>query len=93
MLYYTHVHKNAPLAAELPVGLCPQHQTSAGKIKKRRVRKGANPAARALRLAAQGCHHAKNALGAFYRRIQARCGGAKAVVATGARSPNGSIVC
>jgi transposase len=64
------------------LGLCPQHQSSAGKIKKRRVRKGANPAARALRLAAQGCHHAKNALGAFYRRIQARCGGAKAVVAT-----------
>jgi hypothetical protein len=35
-----------------------------------------------LRLAAQGCHHAKNALGAFYRRLQARAGGAKAVVAT-----------
>src|SRR3954471_12367003 len=32
--------------------------------------------------AAQGCHHAKNALGAFYRRIQARAGGAKAIVAT-----------
>jgi transposase len=64
------------------LGLCPQHQASAGKVKSRRTRKGANPAARALRLAAQGCHHAKNALGAFYRRIQARCGGAKAVVAT-----------
>jgi hypothetical protein len=33
-------------------------------------------------MAAQGCHHAQNALGAFSRRIQARCGGAKAVVAT-----------
>ena len=33
-------------------------------------------------MAAQGCHHAPNALGAFYRRIQARCGVAKAVVAT-----------
>ena len=64
------------------LGLCPQHQGSAGRIKSRRVRRGANPAARALRLAAQGCHHAKNALGAFYRRIQARCGGPKAVVAT-----------
>jgi transposase len=64
------------------LGLCPQHQGSAGKIKSRRTRRGANPAARALRLAAQGCHHAKNALGAFYRRIQARCGGPKAVVAT-----------
>ena len=33
-------------------------------------------------MAAAGCHHAKNALGAFYRRIAARSGGAKAVVAT-----------
>ena len=33
-------------------------------------------------MAAQGCHHAKNALGAFYRRIRARCGGIKAVFAT-----------
>jgi transposase len=64
------------------LGLCPQHRSSAGKIFKRRVRRGANRAARALRMAAQGCHHAKNALGAFYRRIQARCGGAKAIVAT-----------
>jgi transposase len=64
------------------LGLCPQHQGSAGRIKSRHTRRGANPAARALRLAAQGCHHAKNALGAFYRRIQARCGGPKAVVAT-----------
>jgi transposase len=64
------------------LGLCPQHQGSAGKIKSRRVRRGQNRAARALRLAALGCHHAKSALGAFYRRIQARCGGAKAVVAT-----------
>jgi transposase len=64
------------------LGLCPQHRGSAGKIFSRRVRRGANRAGRALRMAAQGCHHAKNALGAFYRRIQARCSGAKAVVAT-----------
>lgn len=64
------------------LGLCPQHRGSAGKIFKRRTRRGANRVARALRLAAQGCHHAKNALGAFYRRIQARCGGPKAIVAT-----------
>jgi transposase len=64
------------------LGLCPQHQGSAGKIKSRRVRRGSNRAARALRLAALACHHAKNALGAFYRRIQARAGGGKAVVAT-----------
>jgi transposase len=64
------------------LGLCPQHQGSAGKIKSRRVRRGSNRAARALRLAAQGCHRAANALGAFYRRIAARAGGGKAVVAT-----------
>ena len=35
-----------------------------------------------MRLAARGCHHAKNALGAFYRRIQIRTGAPKAIVAT-----------
>jgi transposase len=64
------------------LGLCPQHRGSAGKIKSRRIRRGANRAALAFRMAGQGCHHAKNALGAFYRRIQARAGGVKAVVAT-----------
>ncbi len=64
------------------LGLCPQHRGSAGKIFNRRIRRGANRAARALRMAAQGCHHAKNAMGSFYRRIQARSGGAKAIVAT-----------
>ena len=64
------------------LGLCPQHRGSAGKIFQRRTRRGANRAARALRMAAQGCHRAKNALGAFYRRIQARAGGTKAVTAT-----------
>ena len=64
------------------LGLCPQHRGSAGRIKSRRLRGGANRAARAFRLAAQGCHHAKNAMGAFYRRIQARSGGGKAIVAT-----------
>ena len=64
------------------LGLCPLEDESGGKDKGRRRRRRANRAARALRLAAQGCHHAKNAMGAFYRRIQARCGGPKAVVAT-----------
>jgi transposase len=64
------------------LGLCPQHRGSAGHIKSRRIRRSANRAARALRMAAQGCHHAKNAMGAFYRRIQMRNGGPRAVVAT-----------
>jgi transposase len=64
------------------LGLSPQAQKSAGKVKSSRVRRGQNRAARALRLAAQGCHHAKNALGAFFRRSRARLGAPKAVVAT-----------
>jgi len=64
------------------LGLCPQHQGSADKVYRRRVRRGANRAARALRMAAQGCHRAENALGAFYRRLRARAGGGKALVAT-----------
>jgi transposase len=64
------------------LGLCPQHQGSAGKIRSRRVRRGANRAGRALRLAVQACHRTKHALGAFYRRNQARAGAPKAIVAT-----------
>jgi hypothetical protein len=62
--------------------LLPRHH---GKERRRPSTKavgGGLNAARAFRMAAQGCHHAKNALGAFYRRIQARCGGPKAIVAT-----------
>src|SRR6516164_888979 len=47
------------------LGLSPQHQGSAGKIRSRRVPRGANRAGRALRMAVQGCYHAKHALGAF----------------------------
>ncbi len=36
-----------------------EHQGSAGKIKSRRIRRGQNRAARALRLAGQGCHLVK----------------------------------
>jgi transposase len=64
------------------LGLSPQHQGSAGKIRSRRVLHGACRAGRALRIAVQGCHHAQHALGAFYRRIQARAGAPKAIVAT-----------
>ena len=64
------------------LGLSPQHQGSAGRIRSRRIARGACRAGRALRVAVQGCHHAKHALGAFYRRIQARAGGPKAIVAT-----------
>src|SRR5207249_1110934 len=58
------------------LGLCPQHRGSNQRIFSRRVRKGANRAARAFRMAGQGCYRAKNALGAFYRRRAGSCGGA-----------------
>jgi transposase len=64
------------------LGLSPQHQGSGGKIRSRRVHRGASRAGRALRLAVQGCYQAQNVLGAFYRRIRARAGAPKAVVAT-----------
>src|SRR5262249_50035796 len=64
------------------LGLSPQHQLSAGKIRSRRVQRGASRAGQTLRLAAQGCYHAHHVFGAFYRRIQARAGSPKAVVAT-----------
>jgi hypothetical protein len=64
------------------LGLSPLHRVSAGRVRSRHVRRGANRLARAFRLAVQSCHHAKNALGAFYRRIQARAGAPKALVAT-----------
>jgi transposase len=64
------------------LGLSPLHRGSAGKVRSRGVRPGTNRVGLALRVAVQGCHHAKNALGAFYRRIQARSGAPKAIVAT-----------
>jgi transposase len=64
------------------LGLCPQHQSLAGKVHRRSVRRGAHRAGLAFRLAARGCHHANHALGAFYRRIQMRAGAPKAMVAT-----------
>jgi transposase len=64
------------------LGLCPQTHISGGKMKRRRIRRIAGRAGRALRMAAQSCHHAKNAMGAFYRRVQARAGAPKAIVAT-----------
>jgi transposase len=64
------------------LGLCPNHRTSAGKVKSRHVKPAASRANRALRPAAMGCARAHNAPGAFYRRIAYRCGGPKAIVAT-----------
>lgn len=64
------------------MGICPNHEITGGKVRKRRTRKVHNRAAQALRLAAQSLHHSKTALGAYYRRMHARLGPAKAITAT-----------
>ena len=64
------------------LGLCPNHQITGGKVRKRRTRKVCNRAAQALRVAAQSLHRSKTALGAFFRRMRARHGSPKAITAT-----------
>src|SRR5712691_9276642 len=49
------------------LGLAPQHKISGGKVLSRRVRPGAHRVTVALRLAARTVHHARTALGAFFR--------------------------
>jgi hypothetical protein len=62
--------------------LCPNHQITGGKVRRRRTRKVRKRAAQALRVAAQSLHKSRSALGAYYRRMRGRCGPAKAVTAT-----------
>ena len=64
------------------LGLSPLHKISGGKVLSRKIRPSANRAAVALRLAASCLHHSQSALGAFFRRLKARLGTPKAVVAT-----------
>lgn len=64
------------------LGLCPDNRVSGGKILSAHTKPSANRTARALRLAAQGLHHAKNEMGEFYRRMRSKMGGAAALVAT-----------
>src|SRR5437763_577614 len=45
------------------LGLCPNWKKTGGRVKSSRTRRGVNRAAQALRLAAQGLHHSKGALG------------------------------
>jgi len=64
------------------LSLCPDNRTSAGKCLSTKTRASANRVAHALRMAAQGCHHAKHELGEYYRRMRARLGAAEGLVAT-----------
>jgi transposase len=64
------------------LGLCPNNRISGGKVLSARSRACVNRAARVFRMAAYGLHHAKSALGAFYRRMRSKLGAPKAITAT-----------
>ena len=63
------------------LGLSPNNRISGGKVLRRSRRKVYNRAADTLRLCAQSLTHSKSALGAKYRRLRARLGAPKAIVA------------
>lgn len=64
------------------LGLCPGSRITGGKRKSSQTRQVANRVATALRMAAQTLVRSHSALGAFYRRMQARLGAPKAITAT-----------
>jgi transposase len=64
------------------LGLAPSNKISGGKMLSSRTRRSGGRAAALLRLAAVTVGRTETALGAFYRRLSARIGKAKAVTAT-----------
>ncbi len=64
------------------LGLAPHNKISGGKVLSSRTRRNSNRAATLLRLAATSVGRTDTALGAFYRRLSARVGKAKAITAT-----------
>ena len=64
------------------LGLAPNNKISGGKMLSSRTRRCGSRAAALLRLAAVTVGRTDTALGAFYRRLSARIGKAKAVTAT-----------
>jgi transposase len=61
--------------------LCPDNETSAGKVLRRRTRRSQNRLRYALRMAASSLHRDKSYLGDKYRRLRARLGAPKAITA------------
>lgn len=64
------------------LGLAPHNKISGGKVLSSKTRRTNNRAASLLRLAAVSVGRTDTALGAFYRRLSARVGKAKAITAT-----------
>jgi transposase len=73
-----------PTAKHFTSWLClaPSNKISGGKVLSTRTRRSGSRAAALLRLAAVTVGRTQTALGAFYRRLSARVGKAKAVTAT-----------
>jgi len=64
------------------LNLAPNTKISGNKIISSRIRKKKHHAGQAFRIAANSLYNSKNPLGDYYRRIRAKAGAAKAVVAT-----------
>lgn len=64
------------------LGICPGTKQSGGKVLDAKTKRNPNRAAQAFRMAASSLYRSPTALGAFHRRIKARCGGQQAVTAT-----------
>jgi transposase len=64
------------------LSLAPGNKISGGHLLSSKTRRSANRAAALLRIAAVNVGRTETALGAFYRRLAARIGKAKAVTAT-----------
>lgn len=63
------------------LGLCPHNAISGGQVLSSKTRKVNNRAATAFRLAAQSLHHSHSYLGEYYRRMRAKLGAPKAIIA------------
>lgn len=63
------------------LGLCPDHRISGGKVLGRSTRRVVSRARSALRLCAYTLAHSQSWLGAKYRRLKAKLGAPKAIVA------------
>jgi transposase len=63
------------------LGLCPGSRVTGGKVKSSQTRSVVSRTANAFRMAAQTLCRSNSALGAYYRRMQAKMGAPKAITA------------
>jgi len=63
-------------------GLAPNTKISGGKVISSRIKKKKHHAGQSFRIAANSLSNSKSPMGDYYRRLRAKAGAAKAVVAT-----------